>query len=319
MSLTAEQLAMRKTGIAASELASVCGLSPWGSAIEVWERKVGVRDDDLSLNANIIRGTLFEAPVIAWYTLLSSRKVVPQTTLRHPKHPIMLATPDGVAFKDGDEPRCLEIKCPGPFTLRHWGAEGSDEIPEYYVPQVQAQMAVTGLQTTDVVMFSGIEPKIYHVDYDDEFFQATREIAEKFFTDYVLTGTPPPPDTTAAYGDFLARHAPMRDAQSTVDLSGSDEAVRWMQQLKEAQKASKYAAACEEEAKNNLKALMGENASARVPGGRITWRNTKQVRRIQWPELAKSLSIPSDVIEKHVKMGDAPRPFKVMWDKEEHV
>lgn len=318
MSLSAEQLAMRKTGIAASELASVCGLSPWGSAIEVWERKVGVRDDDLSLNPHVLRGTLFERPVIEWYCVLSGRRVVPQTTLRHPEYPIILATPDGVAFKDGDEPRCLEIKCPGKFTQKHWGEAGTSDIPEYYLPQVMAQMAVTGLKMTDVVMFTGVEPQIYHVDYDDEFFQATREIAEKFYTDYVLTGSPPPPDTTAAYGDFLARFAPMRNAKSAIDLSGSDEAVRWMQQLREAQKAGKYAAACEEEAKNNLKALMGEHASAKVPGGRITWRNTKQVRRIQWPELAKSLSISNEVIEQHVKLGDAPRPFKVTWDKEQH-
>lgn len=317
MSLTPEQLEMRKSGISASELSAVCGLNPWSSPIDVWQRKVGIKDDDLSLNPNIIRGTLFEEPVLKWYSILSGRSVVPQTTLRHPDYPLILATPDGVAFKDGEDPRCLEIKCPSPFTVKHWGTPGTDEISELYLCQVHAQMAVTGLKMCDVVMFSGVEPQIYHVPYDDEFFQATREIAERFYNDYVVTETPPPPDTTAAYGEFLARYAPMYDAKSVIDLCGDDEALRWAQQLKEAQRAGEYAEMMATEAKNHLKALIGEHASANIPGGRITWRTSKPVKRVQWTQLAKSMNISNETIEQHAKLGDATRPFRVTWDKED--
>ncbi|RYF51023.1 MAG: hypothetical protein EOO38_04220 [Cytophagaceae bacterium] len=316
MSLTPEQLEMRKSGVSASEASAVCGLNPYCSPIDVWQRKVGIKEDDLSLNSAVIRGTLFEEPICKWYTLLSGRRVVPQTTLRHPDYPIIMATPDGVAFKDGEEPRCLEIKSPGPFTVRNWGTPETDEIDQNYIAQVTWQMAVTGLKICDVVMFNGAEPQIYHVDYDEDFFQATREIAERFFRDYVMTKTPPPPDTTAAYGEFLARYAPMRDAKSVIDLCGDDEASRWAQQLKEAQRAGEYAEMMATEAKNHLKALIGEHASANIPGGRITWRTSKPVKRVQWTQLAKSMNISNETIEQHAKLGDATRPFRVTWDRE---
>ncbi len=48
MSLTAEQKADRVNTLGASEIAAVCGLSPWKSVHDVWLSKMGLVDDETS-------------------------------------------------------------------------------------------------------------------------------------------------------------------------------------------------------------------------------------------------------------------------------
>jgi putative phage-type endonuclease len=311
--LSEEQLKMRQTGISGSELAAVCGLSPWENPATVWERKVGLRQVDLSLNNHVIRGNLLERPMVEWYSIMTGRSVQLQTTLRHPQHDIIMATPDGIASIEGEEDVCLEIKCPSIYTMRHWTDE-EDGIPTYYLPQVTAQMAVTGLKMAHVFMYDNIEPRIYRVPYDAEFFEALREVAERFWHDHVLTRKPPPPDNTHMYAEFIARFCPQAEEREVLDLTQHTEATMWLEKLRQARSTREQAEKAEALAQNHLKTLMGSHAYARLNGAQLSWKNTKPVERVQWKDLAKKADIPEALIKAHTKTSEPPRPFKVRWE-----
>lgn len=315
MSLSPEQIALRRKGVSASELAAVAGLNPWMSAVNVWENKLGLNQQDISLNPNIIRGSLFETPVIAWYALLTGRTVTQQPTITHPDYPLIMATPDGIASLAGHEDRCLEIKCPGLNNQSSWGAAGTDEIPSVYQAQVQAQLAVTGLKKADVVMFTGVEPRIYHVAYDDELFQCLREIAEKFWRDHVLTRIPPPPDATPMYADFLARYMPQQDDTEPLDLRASEDAAYWVKQLRIARAQLKECEDLEEIAKNHIKKMMGGHSAAKLPGGFATWKNSKPRACVDWQAVVRDAQLEKSLVDRHTAEGKAPRPFKIKFEE----
>ena len=307
---------MRRTGVSASELGAVCGLNPYMSAVNVWELKMGLPQEDISLQPQIIRGTLFEKPILEWFSLISGRTVTQQPTLRHPDYPLIMATPDGIGSLAGHDDRCIEVKSPGYQSQAKWGAAGTDEIDPLYQPQVQAQLAVTGLKMCDVIMFTGVDPRIYHVPYDDELFQALREIAEKFWQDHVLTRIPPKPDATPMYAEFLARYTPQTNDKDILDLRADTDAAFWVRQLKLARAQLKECTDMEEAAKNNIKKLMGGHAFAKLPGGYATWKNSKPRAMTNWAAISKEASLEKSLIEKHTAPGKPPRPFKIKFDGE---
>lgn len=315
MTLTAEQHALRKKGITGSEIAAIAGLSAHSNATDVWERKLGLVHEDLSDNPHIIRGTLFEAPVLTWYARITRREVEAQGTLVHPKYPLIMATPDGISRAPGTEDRVVEVKCPTWMTARHWGTPGTDEVPVYHLPQLTFEMAVSGLKQADAVLFAGVEPHVYPVSYDQEFFEALHEMAAQFWTDHVLTRIPPPPDASLRYADFIARYAPQFERPTEVDLTDNPEAVSAAKELKETEETLDILSERRELCRNRLKALMGGHTHARVPGGKIIWKQSKPIARTQYKELMKAASIPAELIEKHTKTGEPARPFRINWDR----
>jgi putative phage-type endonuclease len=315
MSLTREQLALRRTGISASDLAIVCGLHPYASPVQVWEKKLGLYEEDLSQNPSVIRGNLLEQPILQWYGMLTERMVVPSGTRRHPKHELILATPDAISHKGGEDTRVVEVKCPGFAVSKTYGQPGTDEVPAYVLCQATAQMACCGIGQADVVMYDGQEPQIYTVKYDAVFFEALREKAERFWRDYVLTQTPPPPDATPEYGEFLQRYISPQDGLEPLDLRGDADAKVWLDRLKHARTMSDEAAGLEELAKNNLKAIMGAHTRAICNGATLNYKPQKPRRNVAWQAVAKEANTAQELIDKHTTQAAPIRPFRISWGK----
>lgn len=313
MALTQAQLALRRQGITGSEIAAVAGLSPYSNATDVWERKLGRRQEHLDDNPHVIRGTLFEKPVLEWFSLLTGRDVHPQGTCVHPSRPLIMATPDGISKAEGTMDRVIEVKCPSIYTARHWGEPGTDAVPIYHLPQLTFEMAVTGLMHADAVLFSGIEPQIYPVAYDADFFEALCEIAERFWRDHVQTQTPPPPDASPHYAEFIARYAPQTHDEP-LDLTGNPDATRWLRRLKVAKETQELADSEAELCRNHIKELMGGHATAKLDGGMVTWKNTKPVARVAWKDIAKAAELSDELIGQHTKTSEPSRPFRVKFD-----
>lgn len=143
MPLTAEQLAIRKTRISASEVAVLLGLSPWKTPAALWVEKT--QDvDPLEENEAMSIGNDFESPLIDWCA--KSLGVLPDRelgTVIHPTLPWLCATPDaGIA----GQKRGIEAKTAGVVRgfveSEKWGDADTDEVPVEYWCQCQIQMAV---------------------------------------------------------------------------------------------------------------------------------------------------------------------------------
>jgi putative phage-type endonuclease len=100
----------------------------------------------------------------------------------HPSIAGFGCSPDGLVGDDS----LIEIKCPNSPT--HWEYFKSEEPPQKYVIQMQAQMAVTGRKWCDFVSFDPRMPErsqllIVCVERDDEFIANMEEEIKKFLSE----------------------------------------------------------------------------------------------------------------------------------------
>ncbi len=92
-----------------------------------------------------------EAVARARYEEITGNLVQPCGFAIHGDIPLFGASPDGLVGEDG----LVEIKCPTTSTFVEWCAGG--EVPSQHLPQMLAQLAVTGRKWVD---FFAFDPRI---------------------------------------------------------------------------------------------------------------------------------------------------------------
>lgn len=306
MALTAKQLEIRGTGIGSSEIAAVAGLSPWMRPIDVWEKKLGIAPE--ADNHNTRRGNFLEEGLRRWYAAETGLRVEPGATLRHPSFQRVLATPDGLVYEHGKgrAHRVLELKSPAPRSADHWGEAGTDQIPEYYIPQVIWEMACAEVDSADVAALIGGELNIYTVRFDADLFGQLVEIANRFWIDHVETKTPPPVEGTASYTEYLKRRFP-RSVGVTLTADPNIEALA--QELREIEALEERA----ELIRNEIKAYMEEADTLDGSAFRITYRTSKDRESVAWKALCAELKPDPELVRQFTKTAPGPRSFRVTW------
>ena len=212
--LTPEQIAIRSTGIGSSEIAMLCGESPYGGPHSVWLSKMGLRDDEHSEPA--WWGSQMEPIVAARWEHETGQKLVKGSgTYRDSRYPVAVASPDYLT-EDG---RIVECKCAF-RTAASWSLD-DDGAPTGYIMQGQWLCGVLGAPGFDLAVF--LAPfatfRIYRFDFDAELFGAAYSIADRFWREHVLTRNPPPADDSEAARKALrAIHRPLAElADATAD------------------------------------------------------------------------------------------------------
>lgn len=182
---------MRNTGIGASEIAAVLGLSPFMSATTLYYRKRGDLPDERD-NARMEWGRRLERMIFQrWLEDHPTESYTWGRMYRSDERPWQLATPDGLAWLQ-DEQVVVEIKTAA--SKDGWGEDGSDEIPIYYRAQVMQQMDVVGARVAHVpCLFNGREYRTYQIPYDHKDATIMRARGAAFW-DRVVNGAPPPLD-----------------------------------------------------------------------------------------------------------------------------
>lgn len=153
MSLTPEQQERRKAGLFASDIARIME----GDGVCVALEKLGQREpEDLEEVREVKIGHKAESLIIdAYATLTRSGASIERTvpTLYHPELPWM-----GCHLDSRRPDRNIEAKAIGSYNRHLWGNEGTDQVPDYVLWQVQAQMTITGAMVTDIpVCFIGAQ------------------------------------------------------------------------------------------------------------------------------------------------------------------
>jgi putative phage-type endonuclease len=290
--LTEEQQQIRSTGIGASEVAALLGLNRYKSVVDIWARKLHlVPDEECGEPARW--GNRLEAVIADAYAEeegIDPGLLVQLGTLRHPEHPLLLATPDRIRLNSGHLKawdRNVQIKTASLRVADRWG-EGEDDIPEEYLAQINAEMAVTGLDSTDLpVLIGGNEMRIYRIRADAEFQEMIIDEVERFWRNYVVPQRQPPVDGSERWGEFFKKRYP-KDTRPL--LPATDEARELLEALGRARRARELDEATEAEAINRLKNLCGDAAGIE---GICTWRRTKDGTKTDYEALAKFLK-PSD-------------------------
>lgn len=199
--LTPEQVAIRSTGIGASEVAALFELSPYRAPIDVWLEKLGRAAAVNDTSGPIEIGDALEGALVE----LLGRKVGveftrPRATFRHPVARHMLASPDAIARRR----RGGEIKVVGSRMAHHWAGG----LPDYVRLQAAQNAAVMGAEVWYVgALVDGTDFRTFAVERDRELDDMLVERIEDFWSAHVETREPPPvtdPEERKRY--LLARY-----------------------------------------------------------------------------------------------------------------
>lgn len=196
-------LAKRKSGIGASDVAGILGLSPWATPFTVWADKTqALVDEPTEETEEMDWGRTLEDLVIdRWEEKTGLHAHARQWLVHHPDHPWVMATLDALAFESPDvsDPNeefdifdplgVVEAKTDAGFGM--W-----DEGPPDHVRiQCMWQMFTTGLPRTWVpVLFGGRRHEVYEIEYDEALAKTIFDRVDEWRQLHIVDGEPPEPD-----------------------------------------------------------------------------------------------------------------------------
>lgn len=302
----ADFLKRRKTGIGGSDVAAVLGLSKWKTPYQLWLDKTSdtVEEEESEI---LHFGQVLEQVVADEYARRNGVKVQRRNrSYRHPEHPELIGNIDRYIVGGG----ILECKTADKFTAHLWGENNSDEIPDYYLVQVQHYMHVTGYHEAALaVLIGGNEFRQYEVGYDKELAEFAAAKCVEFWQTFVAPRVAPP----ATRNDDLAEYYRGRSGAA---VTATPYVAKLVSELKEAKQRIKAEEAHADELAGAIKVFMGESSADTLldaAGAKLaTWKPAKDsVRRsTDWETLAADFKIGPDIIAGYtaetIKPGSRP-------------
>ena len=204
----------RSTTIGGSEIGNILGLSKYGSALTVYQDKLGISEPFLG-NIHTIYGNRMEPIIREW--VQDDFEAATKIELNTFEYPYMMhskeidyisANIDGLGILGTDykfyennetgeiktisagELFGLEIKTASEFLTKMWEGE---EVPSNYYCQVQWYMYVTGLKHFMIIYLIGKEIKWKVIPRCDEDIEVMKNAAISFWNNNVLLKVPPLP------------------------------------------------------------------------------------------------------------------------------
>lgn len=296
-------LKQRQSGIGGSDVAPILGISKWRSPLDVYNDKTAEEIEE-SDNSSMEWGRRLE-PVIrqAYADTKGAPVIVPNVMYRSVEHPFMIANIDGIC-EDGT---IVEIK-----TARSgadWGEAGTNEIPQYYLTQVQHYMTVLGAPRCDIAVLIGAsEFRIYTVENDPELADLLIE-EEAAFWEKVQAKQPPAPRTFEEVSRAFTKSVSGKVSADSVTENLLRELVRVQSELKDLKVR-------EEELKAGITSFMADKDTLIDSFGNTlaTWKTTKP--RVSFDSAALKKAMP-DIWNQYAKTGEPCRRFLIKANLEE--
>lgn len=266
----------RRTGIGASE-APVLVEGNEEEWRELFARKLGLIPERESNEAMEI-GSDMEPVIAKRYALRTGQPVVKvDRIVRYPEHPEIFASLDRRTRRGR---RAVELKAVGHPT-DDFGPDGSDQLPDRMIYQVQQQLLCIGYDVADVaVLFGGRELRVYPVGRDQSLIEEiiALEVAAWAF---IARGEMPPWPGPAARAPTL-RADEVEATPELLALIDEHEAL-----TARSTQAEKHL----DEIKDRIRAYLADVGGARgvLPDGRVvtvSHRPNKPTEKPAWKQIA---------------------------------
>lgn len=269
----AQWIERQRGGIGGSEAAAVLGLDPWRSPLDVWRAKVEnvpPTEDEVFL---FRLGHLLEPVIAGLYTARTGLAIYETGVFQHSKYPEIIGSPDRISPGD----RVVELTSEHQFADKFGDPDEtgtSDIVPDHYLFQGAHYMAITDLDRCDVaVLHGGYKFAIYRLRRDLDLEKAMLDQLRAFWHDYVLKRIPPPIDSSIAWTEYLAKMYPANRGEIVeVDPKEHVELMRHVHNCFNYADQIEVFTARLNEAKNRVKAFIGERDGIVGPWGKITWK-----------------------------------------------
>jgi putative phage-type endonuclease len=207
---------LRARGLGGSDIAAICGVSPWASPWSVWAKKTGLLEETSGSSEAMEWGTRLESVILDKF-----REEHPELevyadagTYRNKDREWQLANPDALYWPKTDDGKTgiIEVK-----TARYED-DWANGVPAYYRTQVLWYLQTFGYQHAYVVvLFGGSKYREFEIHYDA--FEADANLAKAAeMWDLIQTRTQPEFDgALATYETVRALH-PDIDPDAEIEL-----------------------------------------------------------------------------------------------------
>lgn len=300
-----EWLAARSTFVGASESAGLLGLSPWSDPWKIYGQKTGLIPP-MADTQKLRLGRRMEKILVEEYSFLTGRKVrrLENTIYRDAAMPFFAASPDCLCL---EETRGVEFKNVGTFAMDGWGPEGTEEIPAYYLIQVQHTMEVLDVDAWDVcAMMAGQEVRVYEIRRVRSLGASIREAVDKFWTNHILPGVPPAIDGSETAGLWIGQRWPKNLTPLRV---AEPHEAKWLEELRDVKLGLESLEAREAELENLICMSIGESDGYASDIGTVTWKERAGRATTDWRALCADRDIPTTVIDSFTSPGKPIRAF----------
>ena len=258
-------LAYRKMRITGTDAASICGLNPYKSSMQVFIDKTTEAIEEFD-NESMRQGRDLEQYVAERFCEMYGKKVRRINAICvSDEHPFMLADFDRVLV---GERAGLECKTVSAYSADRW-ANGA--IPLHYQLQCQHYLAVSGYDCWYIAaLILGKEFIVRKIERDEELIKNLITIEKRFWERNVLAGVMPEPDGSKQAGELLAKYYPSEKGKKVI-LSD-----QFMPQLRRREELAELIKKMEIEKKTidqSLIKYLGENESTEAENlnFRVKW------------------------------------------------
>jgi putative phage-type endonuclease len=271
--ITDKQRENRRRYIGGSDAASILGVDPWKTKVDLWLEKTGRLVDEPLTSEPAELGSDIEDSLLRWFQreyrlaerglmLLRNQHFVADPFGPHLDAAIVPAGKRGRA----DITEIVEAKVTS--LVDEWGDELTDQVPDRVLVQAHVQMYATGEQCRTAwvpVMMPGyrsFQRRRYRIDRNDELMSAIVSAGLEFW-EHVQSNTQPPDSYPTL--DVLERRR--REPQSIVefDRAALELITKW-----ESAKSREVADGKEVKAlRAQILALLGDAEGGALPDGRL--------------------------------------------------
>lgn len=272
MSLTEKQLEERLNYVTGSDSAIICGVSPWGSLIDLWRYKSRLAQaPDISGSSHVRAGNYLEPALRQWFADETGKDVqVSNELLIHKGIPFLAGNIDGFIPKEN---ALLEIKT----TSRgdDWGEQGEQKIPLHYLCQISHYMSVGNFDSAYVaVLIGGSDFRIYHYQRDEKLINAIIK-KETEFWECVKNQIAPEPRTGADVMALCGLDVLSEKKVATGEIQAA------IDEAKELDNQIDFLESKRDKCIDKIKVFMKESDTLMGLNGKIaaSWRVTKEITR----------------------------------------
>src|SRR5258705_288939 len=306
--------ACRRLGIGGSDAAAIVGMSPYTTALDVYNDKLGLVPSKTPTQA-MLRGRYLESVAVEIFCELTGKKVRRQPQRAHADFPFIIGNIDRqILARNGDEDNLpahlngtglLEVKCPGVRTFLRYQREG---LPAHIICQGQHYMGVYGYDWMSFVLFNADLWKLVHFEIarDDGFIEGLFEAERRFWTEHVQKQIPPP-----ASGML---HATLPDLELPTTAPGEivqrDDAeyAEAAENLATARQLLETAEAVEEQAIAHVKEIVGGPGVYEGANLRLYWKQQAGKESFDRKALEASRPLDALAVAAHINLAFENRP-----------
>lgn len=301
-----EWVQQRRQYIGASDVPMILGLSPFGSAYDVWLQKKGLATVEES---DAMRwGHYHEANIAAEYARrFPEVRLQPLGTVHHQQHDWLAATCDRMVMApQGRWP--LEIKSTSERMGDRWGEEGTDDIPDHVTVQAQVQLMVTGLSFAHVAVLVGHSDCRfpYVIEADRELQEMILDECHTFYQRCMLGD-----DVPEITGPNSEQHLRKKYATHTTNvLQATADQAEIIGTYFDAYATRKRCEEVEKMLKPRIMEWIGGDYGMQCDAGKVLWYAVKGRESFDAKGLIKHLNVPEDVVQQFTRVGAPSRTFR---------